>query len=646
MIIITLPDGKKIEFATPVTVEAIALAIGPKLARDAILGNVDDIPVDLSYLVDQNAKVKIITSQDPEALEILRHSTAHLLAHAVKELFPDVKLAIGPAIENGFYYDFSSPTHFTEEDLAKIEVKMHELVKRDIKIERKNLSHEKALELFSKRNEKYKVEMINELAEGEEISVYQQGDFIDFCRGPHVPSTGKLKVFKLTKIAGAYWRGNSMNEMLQRIYGTAWATEKELKNYLEFIEEAKKRDHRLLGKKMDLFHLQEEAPGLVFWHANGWTIYQVIRNFIAKKVREFGYQEVSTPIILDSSLWEKSGHWDKFGQQHMFITQSENRVYAIKPMNCPGHLQIFKQGIKSYRDLPLRYAEFNYSHRNEDSGALHGLLRVRGFVVDDGHILCTENQIDSESAQYIDQLISIYADFGFNEINVKLATRPEKRVGSDESWDKAEKALINVLDKKKIAWQLHPGEGAFYGPKLEFTLKDCLGRVWQCGTFQIDFSMAERLGATYVAEDGSKKYPVMLHRAMLGSIERFIGILLEDTAGNLPLWLAPIQAVVLNITDEQSTYAKKITSELTNLGWRINSDLRNEKISFKIREHTLQKVPFMIIVGDKEMHTDTISVRSRDGRDLGTMPLAKMINLLQNEACNLCRERQKIGEDK
>ncbi|OGT06519.1 MAG: threonine--tRNA ligase [Gammaproteobacteria bacterium GWE2_37_16] len=567
---------------------------------------------------------------DEKTLEILRHSTAHLLAHAVKKIFPTAQLTIGPTIEDGFYYDFYYPEGFHEEDLKRLEEKMHELAKANDPIVREEWQRAEALQYFQDIGETYKVKIINDLPGNETITVYRQGDFVDLCRGPHVERTGVLRAFALTKLSGAYWRGKAENETLQRVYGTAFSSKDELKAYLKRIEEAKLRDHRLLGKKMDLFHLQEEAPGMIFWHPNGWAINKEIRKYISAKWQEFGYEEVNTPIMLDRSLWEKSGHLGKF-DEHMFMTSSENRDYAIKPMNCPGHIQIFKQGLKSYRDLPMRTAEFGCCHRNEYSGTLHGIMRVRGFWQDDGHIFCTEEQIFAESDRYIDQLFSVYKDFGFLDVGVKLATRPEKRVGADELWDKAEKALHDVLESKKIAWQLHPGEGAFYGPKLEFSLKDCLGRIWQCGTLQVDFSMPARLGAYYIAEDGSKKEPVMLHRAMLGSIERFIGILLEETAGNLPLWLMPVQTVVCNITDGQSEYVIKVKQDLEKLGVRVKSDLRNEKIGFKIREHTLQKVPYLVIIGDKEMQSGMIAVRKRDGKDLGVMSVEEFGKLLLNE---------------
>lgn len=572
-----------------------------------------------------------MSNQIPQSnldLNVLRHSAAHLLAHAVKKLFPSAQLTIGPNIEDGFYYDFYYPEGFHEEDLKLIEAKMQELAKSNDPIIREEWDRFVAMKYFYEQGENYKVKLIEEIPEDEKITVYRQGDFIDLCRGPHIERTGLLKAFTLTKLSGSYWKADAKNEALQRIYGTAFVTKDDLKAYLKRIEEAKLRDHRILGKKMDLFHLQDEAPGMVFWHPNGWTINKAMRNYIANKVHKFGYQEVNTPLIMDRSLWEKSGHLGKF-DEHMFMTSSENREYAIKPMNCPGHIQIFKQGLKSYRDLPLRYSEFGCCHRNEYSGTLHGIMRVRGFVQDDGHIFCTEEQIASESDQYIDQLFAVYAELGFHDISIKLATRPEKRVGADELWDKAEKAMIDVLDSKKIPWQLNPGEGAFYGPKYEFSLKDCLGRVWQCGTLQVDLSMPSRLGAYYIAEDGSKKVPVMLHRAMLGSFERFLGIILEETAGNLPLWLAPIQAAILNITDNQSEYVKKIHQNLDKLGFRVKLDLRNEKIGFKIREHTLQKVPYLVIVGDKEMQNNLVSVRQRDGKDLGTMKIEDLTKLLE-----------------
>jgi threonyl-tRNA synthetase len=621
---ITLPDGKQLIFDRPVTVRQVAEAIGPGLAKAAVAGRVDGRLVDLSFLIERDAAVEIITPQDDAGLEVIRHSTAHLLAQAVKELYPKAQVTIGPVIEDGFYYDFAFERPFTTEDLEKIEQKMRELAKAALPIERKVVSRQEAIEFFRRQGEEYKAKIIEEIPEGEEISLYTQGSFTDLCRGPHVPDTGKLKAFKLTKVAGAYWRGDARNEMLQRIYGTAWADQEQLEAYLKRLEEAEKRDHRRLGKQLDLFHLQEEAPGMVFWHPKGWRIYQVIEQYIRSKLQERGYQEVRTPQIVERSLWEKSGHWDKFGDL-IFTTRAENRDYAIKPMNCPCHVQIYNQGLKSYRDLPLRLAEFGSCHRNEPSGTLHGLLRVRGFVQDDAHIFCTEAQIQDEVLAFIDLLFEVYRDFGFDNVQVKLSTRPENRVGSEEMWDKAEKALEEALARKGLAWQLQAGEGAFYGPKIEFALKDCLGRVWQLGTIQIDFSMPERLGASYVAEDGSRQTPVMLHRAILGSLERFIGILLEHYAGLLPLWLAPVQAVVLNITDHQRDYAKEVQDAMLARGFRVEADLRNEKISYKIREHSMQRVPYLLIVGDKEMLSRQVAVRTQQGKNLGVMSLEAML---------------------
>ena len=553
-----------------------------------------------------------------EALDIIRHSTAHLLAHAVKQLFPRVQIAIGPTIENGFYYDFDLETSFTPEDLVKIEKRMQELVKQNIPITYKTLSKKEALKLF--KNEKYKQELINEIPEPE-VTVYEQGDFVDLCRGPHVQSTGKLQAFKLTKLAGAYWRGDSNNKMLQRIYGTAWENKKDLRVYLNKIAEAEKRDHRKLGKVMDLFHFQEQAPGMVFWHNNGYLIYQKIIEYMRNALQQNDYQELSTPLILDKSLWEKSGHWEKFGETNMFTTQSENRTYVIKPMNCPAHIQIFKQGVKSYRDLPLKSGEFGICHRNEPSGTLHGLIRIRQFIQDDAHIFCTEEQLPDEVIKLIDMVYTTYHDFGFEDIIVRLATRPEQRIGADSDWDQAEKALELSLNNKNIKWESAPGEGAFYGPKIEFHLRDCLDRVWQCGTIQVDFAMPGRLGAEYVAEDGSRKHPVMIHSAILGSIERFIGILLEHHAGLLPLWLAPVQAVIMNITDQQTEYGQKIAKIMQNMGLRVKLDLRNEKIGFKIREHTIARVPYLLVVGEREVETQSVAVRTQAGKDLGSQPV-------------------------
>jgi threonyl-tRNA synthetase len=618
MPVITLPDGSRREYPKPVTVAEIAASIGAGLARAALAGRVNDKLVDTSFLVDQDATVAIVTDKSPEGIEVIRHSTAHLLAQAVKELFPEAQVTIGPVIENGFYYDFAFKRGFTEEDLAKIEERMRELAKRDYPVARTVMPRDEAAKFFRDMGEEYKAEIIAGIPAGESISLYRQGEFIDLCRGPHVPSTGKLKAFKLMKVAGAYWRGDSRNEMLARIYGTAWTSKEALDAYLHRIEEAEKRDHRKIGRQLNLFHMQEEAPGMVFWHERGWRLYQTIVQYMSQLWREHGYREIRTPQLVDRSLWEKSGHWEKF-HSDMFITESEKRLYAVKPMNCPCHIQVYNQGLKSYRDLPLRLAEFGSCHRNEQSGALHGLLRVRGFVQDDAHIFCTEDQIQAEVSAFIDLLHRVYADFGFREVIYKLSTRPPNRIGSDESWDKAEHALEQALNAKGLQWDLQPGEGAFYGPKIEFSLKDSLGRVWQCGTIQVDFSMPGRLGATFIAEDGSKQVPVMLHRAILGSLERFIGILIEEHAGALPAWLAPVQAVILTITDDQHDYARKLEKTLAKHGWRVESDLRNEKIGFKIREHTLQRIPYLLVVGKKEAQEGTLAVRTRKGEDLGGM---------------------------
>lgn len=621
MPVITLPDATQRTLPSGSTVFQVAEQIGPGLAKAAIAAEVDGQLVDLSYPIVKDIRLRILTIRDAETLDIIRHSTAHLLAHAVKQLFPTAQVTIGPVIENGFYYDFALSQPFTPDDLLKIEKRMHELVKQDLPIQRSTMPREEAIKFFRDLGEEYKAEIITAIPTGEVLSLYREGDFIDLCRGPHVPSTGKLKVFKLTHVAGAYWRGDAKNEMLQRIYGTAWLTESDLKDYLYRLEEAEKRDHRKLAKQLDLFHMQEEAPGMVFWHPHGWTLYQIIEQYIRSRLQIAGYQEIRTPQILARQLWEKSGHWDKFFKE-MFTTATENTEFAIKPMNCPGHIQIFNQGIKSYRDLPLRFAEFGSCHRNEPSGALHGLMRVRGFVQDDAHIFCTEDQIQAEVAAFIDLLYSVYDDFGFNEVILKLATRPEARVGSDESWDKAEEALAQALDARDgVKWTYSPGEGAFYGPKVEFSLKDCLGRVWQCGTVQVDFSMPRRLGAEYVSEQGERKTPVMLHRAILGSIERFIGILIEHYAGLFPLWLAPTQVVIMTITDKQRDYANEIARELDSLGLRVKLDLRNEKIGFKIREHSLQKIPYQLVIGAKEVDTKQITVRRQTGDDLGSMSL-------------------------
>lgn len=627
---ITLPDGSKRSFDHPVTVADIAADIGPGLAKATLAGKVNGTLVDASTPIDSDADVAIVTERDEEGLEVIRHSTAHLLAMAVKELFPDVQVTIGPVIDNGFYYDFSYSRPFTPEDLEAIEKKMNELAKADIPISRSVMPRDEAVRFFRDMNEEYKAEIIESIPANEDLSLYTQGGFTDLCRGPHVPSTGKLKAFKLMKLAGAYWRGDSNNEMLQRIYGTAWRNKKELKQYLHRLEEAEKRDHRKIGKAQDLFHTQEEAPGMVFWHDKGWQIYLVVEDYVRKKLREHGYQEVHTPEIIDRSLWEKSGHWDKFGDM-IFTTHSENRDYAIKPMNCPAHVQIYNHGLKSYRDLPLRLAEFGSCHRNEPSGTLHGLMRVRNFVQDDAHIFCSEEQILSEVSAFIDLLFEVYRDFGFEDVLIKLSTRPEKRVGADELWDKAEKSLEDALNHKHLEWELQPGEGAFYGPKIEFSLKDCLDRVWQLGTIQLDFSMPERLGAHYIAEDNSKQVPVMLHRAILGSLERFIGILIEHYAGALPVWLSPVQAVLMNITDKQAEYVEKVAEKLKKQGIRVQIDLRNEKIGFKIREHTLQRIPYLLVVGDREMENAAVAVRKRGGEDLGAMPVDEFISHLQED---------------
>ena len=627
---IRLPDGSTRAYPGPITVQEIAQSIGVGLARAALAGRVDGRLVDTSHRVEGDADVAIITERDADGVEILRHSTAHLLAHAVKELFPDAQVTIGPVIENGFYYDFSYKRPFTPEDMQAIEKRMQEIAKRDLKVERKLIDRDAAVAYFHSIGEHYKAEIIAAIPTTEPISLYSQGDFTDLCRGPHVPSTGRLKVFKLMKLAGAYWRGDSKNEMLQRIYGTAWAKKEDQDAYLTMLEEAEKRDHRRLGRQLDLFHLQDDAPGMVFWHPKGWAIWQQIEQYMRSVYRDNGYQEVRCPQILDVSLWERSGHWENF-RENMYLTSSDNRTYAVKPMNCPGHVQIFNSDLRSYRDLPLRYGEFGSCHRFEASGALHGILRARSFTQDDGHIFCTEDQIQAEVANFIDLLIKVYADFGFKDISYKLSTRPVKRVGADEVWDKAEKALADALDAKGLKFTLMPGEGAFYGPKIEFTLFDAIGRPWQCGTMQVDFSMPGRLGADYVAEDNSRKVPVMLHRAILGSFERFIGVLIENYAGALPLWLAPVQAVAMNITDQQADYAQNVAEMLNKVGFRVQTDLRNEKISYKIREHSLQKLPYQLIVGEKERAASTVAVRNRKGEDLGSMPLATIVERFRDE---------------
>ena len=630
MPVITLPDGSKREFDQAVTVLDVARSIGSGLAKATLAGKLGDKVVDASTLIDHDVPLQIITVKDDEGVDIIRHSTAHLLAYAVKELFPDAQVTIGPVIENGFYYDFSFERPFTPEDLEAIELKMIELAQKDEPVTREVWERDKAVAFFKSMGEKYKAEIISSIPASDEIGLYREGKFIDLCRGPHVPSTGKLTAFKLMKIAGAYWRGNSDNEMLQRIYGTAWGDKKDLQAYLHRLEEAEKRDHRKVGKALGLFHTQEEAPGMVFWHEKGWAIYQQIEQYIRDKLRLKGYGEVRTPQVVDKSLWEKSGHWEKFSAA-MFTTHSENRDYAIKPMNCPCHVQIYNQGLKSYRDLPIRLAEFGSCHRNEPSGTLHGLMRVRNFVQDDAHIFCTEAQIQEEVSDFIDLLFEVYKDFGFEDVIIKLSTRPENRVGDDEVWDKAESALELALNNKGLGWALQPGEGAFYGPKIEFSLKDCIGRVWQCGTIQVDFSMPGRLGATYIAEDSSKQVPVMLHRAILGSLERFIGILIEQHAGTFPVWLSPIQAVVLNIADRHAEYATNVSRELEKQGFRVKIDLRNEKIGFKIREHSMQRIPYLIIIGDKEMKDQAITVRSQKGEDLGSLAINDFAQRLRQE---------------
>ncbi|MEK9870869.1 MAG: threonine--tRNA ligase [Gammaproteobacteria bacterium] len=622
-----MPDGTEKPFDSPVSVHEVAESIGPGLAKAALAGRVGDKLVDTSHVIEADADLAIITARDDDGLEVIRHSCAHLMAQAVQHLFPSAQVTIGPVVEDGFYYDFAYERPFTPEDLEAIEKKMGEIAKQDLNVERSLMSRNDAVSLFEEMGEKYNVEILESIPSDEDLSFYKQGDFIDLCRGPHLPSTGKMGAFKLTKVAGAYWRGDSNNEMLQRIYGTAWADKKALKAYLHRLEEAEKRDHRKLGKRLDLFHTQEEAPGMVFWHPKGWQIWQIIEQYIRDVQNANGYQEIKTPQLVDMSLWEASGHADKFGDD-MFSVQTDNRLYAIKPMNCPCHVQVYNQGLKRYRELPLRLAEFGACHRNEPSGTLQGTMRVRGFVQDDAHIFCAEEQIQDEVVTFIDILTEVYRDFGFDEMIIKLSTRPEQRVGSDEVWDKSEAALARALDAKELDWEYLPGEGAFYGPKIEFSLKDCLGRVWQCGTMQVDFSMPGRLDAQFVAEDGSRQVPVMLHRAMLGSFERFIGILIEQYAGDFPAWLAPTQAVVMNITDSQSDYTLNVVNSLNSKGFRVESDLRNEKIGFKIREHTLQKVPYLLVVGDREVENGQVAVRARNGDDLGTMTIDEFGRLL------------------
>jgi len=630
MPVVTLPDGSQRDFAQPVTVAEVAQTIGAGLARAALAGKVDGRLVDTSFVISSDAQLGIVTEKDPEGLEVIRHSTAHLMAYAVKELFPTAQVTIGPVIENGFYYDFAFERPFTLDDLAAIERRMAELARRDLPVQREVWPRDQAVAFFKSIGEHYKAELIDAIPADQAVSLYREGDFVDLCRGPHVPSTGRLKVFKLMKLAGAYWRGDHRNEQLQRIYGTAWIRKEDQDAYLHMLEEAEKRDHRKLGRQLDLFHLQDEAPGMVFWHPKGWTIWQEVEQYIRRLLGENGYCEVKTPMIMDRSLWERSGHWQNYAE-HMFTTASENRDYAIKPMNCPGHIQIFNQGLRSYRDLPMRLAEFGSCHRNEPSGALHGIMRVRAFVQDDAHIFCTEQQVLPETAAFIDLLQKIYADFGFTEILVKLSTRPPKRIGSDAAWDRAEAALAEALAAKALAYDLQPGEGAFYGPKIEFSLKDCLGRVWQCGTLQLDFALPQRLDAHYVGENNERQIPVMLHRAILGSLERFIGILVEHYAGAMPLWLSPVQAVVLNISEKQADYAGQVAAALRGAGLRVEADLRNEKITYKIREHSMNKLPYQIVVGDKEVAANLVAVRTRGGRDLGQMTLAALTGRLLEE---------------
>ena len=630
MIEVTLPDGSKREFNSPVTVGDVAASIGAGLARAALAGKVNGKLVDLSHPITENSTVSIATDKDPEGLEIIRHSTSHLMAQAVKELYPQAQITIGPVIENGFYYDFSLPKHLTNEDLPLIEKKMDEIVKRDLPIVREEMDRDEAVKYFNSIGEHYKAEIIGSIPAGETISLYRQGDYVDLCRGPHVPSTGRLRVHKLMKLAGAYWRGDSKNEMLQRIYGTAWAKKDDMAAYLHMLEEAEKRDHRRLGKELDLFHFQEEAPGLIFWHARGWALWQQVEQYMRRVYQDNGYQEVKAPQLLDRSLWEKSGHWSKY-KENMFTTESENRYYALKPMNCPGHIQIFNSAVRSYRDLPIRYGEFGACHRNEPSGSLHGLMRVRGFTQDDGHIFCTEDQILSECTAYTKLVQKVYADYGFTDISYKIATRPEKRIGDDATWDKAEKALMDALDASGIKYDILPGEGAFYGPKIEYHLRDSLGRGWQCGTIQVDFQMPSRLGAEYVTESNGRATPVMLHRAIVGSLERFIGMLLEHYAGQLPPWLAPVQVAVANITDDQADYAQEVVSMLKKAGLRAEADLRNGKITYKIRELSLQKLPYILVVGAKEKAEGKVAVRVRGGKDLGAMSVEDFIKLVQED---------------
>ncbi len=633
MITITLPDGSRREFPAPPTVAEVAASIGAGLAKAALAGRIDGRLVDTSHRIESDVTLSIVTDREPDGVDIIRHSTAHLLAYAVKELFPDAQVTIGPVIENGFYYDFSYKRPFTPEDLQAIEAKMAELARKDELVSREVWQRDDAVRYFESIGEKYKAEIISSIPAGDPIGLYREGNFIDLCRGPHVPSTGKLKVFKLMKLAGAYWRGDSRNEMLQRIYGTAWSRKEDQDAYLHRLEEAERRDHRKLGRELDLFHMQDNAPGMVFWHPRGWTLWQQVEQYMRRVYQDNGYQEVRCPQILDRSLWERSGHWENY-KDNMFTTASENRDYAVKPMNCPGHVQVYNSALRSYRDLPLRYGEFGNCHRNEPSGALHGIMRVRGFVQDDGHIFCTEEQILDECVAYTELLHKVYRDFGFEQILYKVATRPEKRVGDDALWDRAEHALMESLRRSGVDFVIAPGDGAFYGPKIEYTLKDALGRPWQCGTMQVDFNMPQRLGAEYVAEDNTRRHPVMLHRAIVGSLERFIGILIENHAGALPMWLAPVQAMVLTITDAQADYARDVVQALKKQGFRVESDLRNEKINYKIRENSLQKLPYLLVVGDKERQAGMVAVRARGGLDLGSMSIAAFAERLALEVEN------------
>jgi len=630
MPVITLPDGSQRTYPDPVSVAQVASDIGPGLAKVTLAGKLDGRLMDACDVIDRDGKLQIITPKDGEGLEIIRHSFAHLMGHAIKQLYPTAKMVIGPVIEDGFYYDIAYERSFTPEDLQAIENRMRELIMKDYNVIKRMTPREEVIETFKQRGEEYKLRLVDDMPDEKAMGLYHHEEYIDMCRGPHVPNTRFLRAFKLTKISGAYWRGDSRNEMLQRIYGTAWADEKSLKAYLTRLEEAEKRDHRKVGRALDLFHMQEEAPGMVFWHEKGWSLYQTIQQYMSDLWRKNGYREIRTPQLVDSSLWQKSGHWANF-REDMFITESEKRVFAVKPMNCPCHIQVYNQGVKSYRDLPLRLAEFGSCHRNEASGALHGLMRVRGFVQDDAHIFCTEDQIEAEATAFIELLHKVYDDFGFKDISYKLATRPANRIGSDELWDKAEQALARALDAHKLPWQEKPGEGAFYGPKIEFTLKDSIGRLWQCGTLQVDPSMPGRLDAHYVATDGSKQVPIMLHRAIFGSLERFLGILIEEHAGAFPTWLAPVQAVLINITDNQAQYVREVTETLKNQGLRVESDLRNEKVGFKIREHTLQRVPYLLVAGDREAGSHTLAVRTRSGKDLGAMSIDSLIEKLSHE---------------